>query len=84
MPVQTILGDIEFAADKPLDIRRIEIPLQGAIPFGAPLKVFGDGIPKIFGMRNAFGIGRLVFVERAQLKFHRSESNLFRGQFNGT
>jgi len=64
--VQAVLCDVELAADEPLHLGLVEVPLQHLVPLLAPGKGFGLCGPESFGVLDAEAVGLVVFSTAPQ------------------
>jgi hypothetical protein len=62
VPVQTVVREIDLAADEPL--RPGAIPFENFVPLLEPVQFAGNARPEFFGLVDRFLIEMLVFIER--------------------
>ena len=61
MSIETVVREIDLAADEPL--RPGRVPFEDAVPLSKPVKLLGDASPERFGILFGFAIELLVLFE---------------------
>ena len=67
VPVQAILGNIQFGTLEPFYIGCVEIPFQQCVPTFPPEKRRGNCAPVTFRVCDTFIVGRFIFFVRLYL-----------------
>ena len=66
MPIETVVGNIELAANKPLRVRRL--PLQNRVALFEPIKFFSHPRPKLFRIGARFSAQRFKLFHRFDVR----------------
>ncbi len=76
MPIEAILRDVEFSADKPL--REGRLPFEHLFPRPLPGQLAGLAGPEFFRFADRFPVHSLVLVEAADAGFLRKITRGFK------